>query len=238
MPNESGIPTDVLTKDAVRWSIGLLGGQRIHPAFIYYLYLRKMSAAGELSSASASSAEVQDLVRMPGGPEGRPYYRPLRERGDRTGELLRSFWMQDNIAGSWAPSSLKRISPAAWLVDGENHYVLPDGHAGLARRELLFENTVSALAMGCYFLRNDGFVLDGPAQPDDVLEGFRQKFRFDDEHSGEFDLLFDVSVPDVAFAWFEPVPVEDETELPGAPGPTPPDSAERSPHRGSDGSDH
>lgn len=202
---EPEVPTHVLARDAVRWAIGLLGGQRIHPAFIYYLYLRKMAVLDNLGQASASSVEVQDLVRMPGGPEGRSYYRPLRERGDRTGELLRSFWMQDNIAGSWGPASLKRMSPAAWLVDDANHYVVPENHATLAHEKLLFSSTVSAFAMAGYFLRNDGFVLDGDGQPEDAVAGLRRKFVFGPSHSDEFDLLFDVVVPDVELEWFEPV---------------------------------
>lgn len=213
MPDQPATPTHVLTTDAVRWSIGLLGGQRIHPALIYYLYLRRMAVLGELERASASSVEVQDLVRMPGGPPGRPYYRPLRERGDRRGELLRTFWMQDNIAGSWAPSSLKRIGAASWLVDDDYRYVVPDDHAARAKEQLLFKGTVSALAMGCYFLRNDGFLLDGPGHPGDVVEGFRRKFEWGQTDEADFLTLFDVTVPNVDFAWFELATAAEDDQL-------------------------
>jgi hypothetical protein len=205
VPNEAETPTHLLTNEAVRWSIDLLGKRLIHPAFIYYLYLRKMAAQRRLSEASSSSAEVQNLLVMPGGPEGRPYYRPLRERGNREGELLRTFWLQTNLAGSWSPASLKRLAPAAWLVNDANQYVIPDRHAALAKEKLLFGNPVSAIAMGGYFLRNDGFVLDGEGRGDDVIAGLRQKFLFDRRSNDEFITMFDRTVPEVGFSWFEPV---------------------------------
>ena len=99
MPTETSSPTHVLTTAAVRWSIETLGSQQIDPAFIYYLYLRQQWIDETLEQASTSDSTVKDLIRMPGGPTGKPYYRPLRERGDRTGELLASFWLQSNIAG-------------------------------------------------------------------------------------------------------------------------------------------
>ena len=188
----------------MRWAIDTLGGRRIHPAFIYYLYLRKMDLRDELDLASASSAELQALLAMPGGPADRPYYRPLRERGDRTGELLRSFWLQPNLAGSWSPKSLKRLTPAAWLVSDSNQYVLPDDHASLAKTKLLFNANVSALAMGSYFLRNDGFVIDGDPVSGDVVAGFRQKFLYQVDNDDEFELLFDSAIPEVDFDWLEP----------------------------------
>ena len=146
---------------------------------------------------------------MPGGPPGRPYYRPLRERGNRTGELLRSFWMQDNIAGSWAPASLKRMAPAAWLVDDNNQYVLPTNHLALAKQHLLFGSTVSAMAMGCFFLRNEGFLIAGQERPGDVIAGFRLKFAWEEADESEFALLFDMTLPREPFEWLERVPPEE-----------------------------
>jgi len=163
-----------------------------------------MDLRDELDLASPSSPELQALLAMPGGPEGRPYYRPLRERGDRTGELLRSFWLQPNLAGSWSPRSLKRLVPASWLVNDQNQYVMPDDHPQLAKTNLLFNTNVSAIAMGSYFLRNDGFAIRGDPVSGDVIAGFRRKFLYHADHDDEFRLLFDSTTPDVEFDWFEP----------------------------------
>jgi hypothetical protein len=198
-------PSHVLTTDAVKWSIATLGSQRIDPAFIYYLYLRQQWVDGHLGSASPSSSVVKDLIRMPGGPVGKPYYRPLRERGQRTGELLRTFWVQPNLSGSWSTGSLARLTRAQWLVDQSGNYTMPENHAQKAKDGLLFGATVPALAMGAFFLRNDGFVLDGVPVPAAVVEGFKRKFRYREEDESDFALLFDNTTPSSAFEWFEPV---------------------------------
>lgn len=194
---------EVLTASAVRWGIETLGSRKIHPTFIFYLYLRKKHVEGMLDEASSSSGELKELLRMPGGPTGKPYYRPLRERGDRTGELLKSFWMADNIAGSWSQRSLMRQTASAWLVDAASNYTIPPDHAERARTNMLYGSRVSALAMGAYFLRNDGFQISGTGTSDDVVAGFRKKFRFDDVHDDEFNALFEEQGEQPSLGWFE-----------------------------------
>lgn len=215
MPEEPTAPSHVLSLDGVRWSIDQLGDRRIHPAFIYYLYLRKMNILGRLSEATATSPEITALLKMPGGPENRPYYRPLRERGNRPGVRLRSFWMQPNVSGSWSPASLRRIEAASWLVNASDRYVLPDNHADLAKTNLLFNAPVLSVAMGGYFLRNDGFILDGTGSAEDINAAFRRKFLFEDS-GDEFSTLFDDAVPATNFAWFDviSVPPVDAPDLP------------------------
>lgn len=206
VPDEPATPTHVLSIEAVRWSIEQLGDRRTHPAFIYYLYLRRMNALGRLEEATATSPEIASLLTMPGGPENRPFYRPLRERGNRPGKRLRSFWMQPNVSGSWSPASLRRITAARWLVNDSDKYVLPDNHAALAREGLLFGDPVSSVAMGGYFLRNDGFILDGPGSAEDLNAAFRRKFLFEDSED-EFSTLFDGTLPITDFAWFDEISV-------------------------------
>lgn len=196
-------PTHVLTIPAVRWAIERLGGQKIHPTFIFYLYLRKQQVEGTLADASSSSREVFDLLRMPGGPPGKPYYRPFRERGTRQGELLRSFWLGDNVAGSWSPRSLNRQVASRWLVDSSGAYVVPRDHTARAKTEMLYGETVPAVAIGAYFLRNEGFIIDGEPSPNDIVSAFRVKFRYDESHDNEFTELFDGMTSSTEFRWFE-----------------------------------
>lgn len=70
---------------------------------------------------------------------------------------------------------------------------------------MLYNRRVPALAMGAYFLRNDGFVLSGEPLPEDVIAGFRAKFDYPDDADGEFAQLFASDIPGVPFDWFEPV---------------------------------
>lgn len=203
VPEDSPTPTHVLSKRAVRWSIVTLGALKLHPTFVMYLYLRKEYRAGRLENASASSNEVLSLIRMPGTPK-KPYYFPLIDRGVRTGPPLPSFWRAPNIPGSWSPGSLFRLKRGGWMGVATGGYRMPDHHAERALTDLLYGQPVSALAMGCYFLRNDGFVLSGDPGALDVMAAFRGKFDYPDAAEHEFVTLFTTDVPDDdGFDWFE-----------------------------------
>lgn len=205
VPDDAPVPTHVLTKPAVRWGIDTLGAQPLHPTFVMYLYLRKQQRAGVLAAASASSEQLLALITMPGHAT-KPYYFPLISRGKRTGELLPTFWRAKNIPGSWSPVSIRRQPAGSWLAANENAYGMPPDHAELALTKMLYDKPVSALALGAYFLRNDGFVLSGEPTAADVISGFREKFDYPPDADDEFALLFSTDVPAVEFGWFEPVP--------------------------------
>lgn len=168
-----------------------------------YLHLRKEHRAGRLASASASSDEVLDLIRMPGNPT-KPYYFPLIDRGVRSGSPLPSFWRAKNIPGSWSPGSIFRQKGGGWMGVATGGYTMPDDHVDRAFAELLYEVPVSALAMGAYFLRNDGFVLSGHPSAHDVISGFRAKFEYGSDAEEEFTRLFTTDVPEgTEFDWFD-----------------------------------
>lgn len=193
-------PTHVLTRDAVRWGIDTLGALRLHPTFVMYLYLRVQQRAGRLASASAKSDELLKLIEMPGNPT-KPYYFPLIDRGKRRGKPLASFWRAENVSGSWSPGSIRRQQGGGWLGANESAYAWPESHAELALSQMLYGDRVSALAVGAYFLRNDGFVLSAEPTPNDVILGFRAKFGYGDD--SDFTQLFTDDVPQVDFEWFE-----------------------------------
>lgn len=203
-------PTHVLSTDAVRWSIDTLGMQVLHPTFPMYLYLRTQQRAGTLDTASASSEELLSLIRMPGN-RAKPYYFPIIDRGKRGEKPLATFWRARNIPGSWSPGSIGR--QMAWLQSGTGTYAWPHNHAELALAEMLKGQRVSALAMGCYFLRNDGFILSGPPSAEDVIAAFCTRFNYPNQSDAEFELLFDTDIPVVGFEWFDTyVPAEDAIE--------------------------
>jgi hypothetical protein len=205
VPDTATAPTHLLTTAAVRWGIDTLGAQRLHPTFVMYLYLRTQQRAGKLAEASASSDELLALIEMPGY-SVKPYYFPLIDRGKRSGKPLASFWRASNIPGSWSPGSIRRLQGGSWLGADESAYAWPDNHVELALKEMLYGKPVSALAMGAYFLRNDGFVLSGEPQATDVIAAFRAKFDYPDDAEDEFSQLFSTDVPDDdGFDWFDAV---------------------------------
>jgi len=216
VPGSDHRPTHVLSVEAVRWGIATLGAQRLHPAFVMYLYLRAQHRAGKLAQASASSEDLLALIRMPGNPT-KPFYFPLIDRGQREpGKLLPSFWRGQNIPGSWSPGSIFRLKGGGWMGVSTGGYALPDDHVDLALSELLYETPVSALAVGAYFLRNDGFVISGEPGPEDLVTAFRVKFDYPQDTEHEFGKLFTRNVPsDAEFTWFAspPDPVNIAHEL-------------------------
>lgn len=208
-------PTHVLSTDAVRWAIDTLGMQALHPTFPMYLYLRTQQRAGRLDTASASSEELLSLIRMPGN-RAKPYYFPIIDRGKRTGKPLPTFWRAENIPGSWSPRSIGR--QMSWLQAGKAAYAWPDSHAELAFAQMLKGQRVSALAMGSYFLRNEGFVLSGAPLAEDVITAFRARFDYPSETADEFEQLFTTDIPVVDFEWFDPyvlveAPIEEPTDV-------------------------
>lgn len=203
MPDGPPQPTHVLTKPAVRWGIDTLGAQRLHPTFVMYLYLRVQQRAGKLAAASASSDELLALIKMPGHPV-KPYYFPLIDRGQRTGTPLATFWRASNIPGSWSPGSIRRLQGGGWLGADESAYAWLDNHVELALKEMLYDKRVPALALGAYFLRNDGFVLTDNPELIDVIAAFRAKFDYPEDADDEFSQLFTTDIPDdLGFSWFE-----------------------------------
>lgn len=185
----------------MRWSIRELGAQVLHPTFPMYLYLRTQERGGKLASASASSEEILSLIRMPGN-RRKPYYFPLIDRGKRVpGKPLATFWRAENIPGSWSPGSIGRQMP--WLQARSRTYAWPANHADLAFTEMLKGKRVSALAMGAYFLRNDGFILSGEPAAVDLIAAFRARFDYPDDTEAEFTKLFITDIPNVEFEWFD-----------------------------------
>ena len=137
---------------------------------------------------------------MPGNPT-KPYYFPLIDRGKRTGKPLATFWRAENISGSWSPGSIRRQQGGGWLGANESAYAMAGQSRRAALSQMLYGKRVSALAVGAYFLRNDGFVLSAEPTPNDVILGFRAKFGY--ENDSDFAQLFTADVPQVDFEWFE-----------------------------------
>lgn len=206
MPPDTPSPSHVLTTDAVRWGIDTLGAQKLHPTFVMYLYLRAAHRAGLLEAASASSDELLSLIEMPGNPT-KPYYFPLIDRGARTSTLLPTFWRSPNIPGSWSPGSISRQRASSWLGVEGGGYAMPDNNVDLAFTQMLYGSPVSAVAMGAYFLRNDGFVLSGVPDVTDLVAAFRRKFDYPEDTEPDFRRLFTTAAPVMPdFEWFEPAP--------------------------------
>lgn len=195
-------PTFVLGSGVVRWAIDQLVGQRIHPFFPAYIAIRR--AAGQRESLEGIHPRWEDLeqfLRVPGGPPRKPNFRPFWHQSSAAGQ----HWLNANLAGSYAPSSVRTVPRRVIALDNSGGFALGEHHWELAREHLLFKDRLSATALCAFLYRDFGFTTDGRSpQPDDLIEIFRHDFGY---HTGiddvEFDHLYSKTIPERS-DWFEP----------------------------------
>ncbi len=196
-------PVFVLTLEAVRWGIDTLKKQKIHPFFLAYIHLRKRAVElGMDSDISADWEELAQYLPVKGGPPSKPYYRPFwHGKSTEPGR----YWLNPNLAGSYAPSSLRDV-PYKVIDTSGSHFSLKPDHAGLAREHLLFDEPVSCFALAAFFFRDFGISTPSAVVPavSDLLAVFRNDFNFlpQDPH---FDVLFSLEQPTDVQLWFEPL---------------------------------
>jgi hypothetical protein len=131
----------VLTLAAVKAGIETLQNRRIHEQFPAYLHLRQRGlAAGSLSGIEPVWHDVSELLKVPGGPPAKPHYRPFASRNLKDPSR---YWLNENLAGSYAPSSLR----STFMLDQDGAFALPPDHASQALRVLLKSTRVPAWAL-------------------------------------------------------------------------------------------
>ncbi|MFT4086186.1 MAG: hypothetical protein QM658_03375 [Gordonia sp. (in: high G+C Gram-positive bacteria)] len=214
-------PRKVLTLDAVHRSIEALHKPFIHEQFLAYLHIRKRGIeGGSMMNIEPDWSEVGRWLKVDGGPPNKPFYRPI---SSRTKHDPSGYWLNPNIPGSYAPSSLRRVSQ--FMLDLEGAFTLSPNHAEEALEAHLKGKPQPAWMFAGYFLRNYSFD-PGASTVEDLIDAFCTVFRFgsdevdpDDlfnpDSSGrgsDFDTLFTVGgEPDIV--WFEPFVEPAEADL-------------------------
>ena len=145
--------------DTVRAAIQTLITTKSHEQLVLYLaILRLKSRDGEKFTEGDVYSVIKPWLELPGR-EGYPYYRPFASRG-------KQFWMNSNLAGSFAPSSLR--SSRDLFYSSDNALRLPS--VDEITTFLKIKSPVPLWAITCYFLRNASFIAkDGDWHVSDVL---------------------------------------------------------------------
>lgn len=192
----------VLTVEAARWAVRTLGTRRTHPFFIAYLQLRRQAARQQTRAGIEPHwEELVDLLRVEGGPTNRPMLRPFVPLDMWAPDRL---WMNANIAGSFAPSSIRDV-PRRVIATSGSKFELREDDAEKALHEFLYGEPLGAIALATFLFRDFGFSVSRRETPwiGDLEFHLRTHFGFE-PRDRDFDILFDASVPDVPFgAWFE-----------------------------------
>ncbi|MCZ1073308.1 hypothetical protein [Rhodococcus sp. A5(2022)] len=198
----------MLTLQIVVAGINTLQELPIHNHFPAYLHLRqKAVATGSFNVIEPDWNEVGELLKMPGGPPRKPNYRPF---SSRTVKDPSGYWLNRNLAGSYAPSSLRSTARFMLNASGDG-FALPDSHAQQALAILLKDTKVPAWALAAYYLRNYGFVFDGGGGYRELIDAFKKEFLFD--AGSDFSILFEDDDPLLSVEWFEPFTSPEEGEM-------------------------
>lgn len=194
-------PRQVLTLDAVRRSIKELHKSSIHEQFLGYLHARACGIKqGTTTGITPDMSEISRLLAVPGGPANKPHFLPM---SSRTKQDLSGHWLNPNIPGSFAPSSIRAASQ---FMRGTQtgKFDLPSDHVTRALTNHLNGTPRPVWPLAAYLLRNYSFDPDATG-PQDLVDGFCEVFLFDSTDAGsDFDALFTTG-DEPQIAWFEPL---------------------------------
>ena len=211
----------VASLSSVQDAVARLLARRTHQHFIGYLYVRKIAGESGLEApVKPKWASLDEYLRVEGGPHNRPLLRPFWH-GQRNAHQE---WMNENLAGSFAPSSI-RTSPTNPLssvvtIDPEGNYTLRNNHAENALQHLLLGQPMSVVPLALFLYRNRGIWSTDSPTIEILVQCFRDDFGYSSaDHDQEFRTLYSLD-PSWSGDIFEPLPLPvdriDESErIPG-----------------------
>lgn len=201
----------VIKPSLVAFCLRELREQRIHPTFAGYLCVKQCAAAEGRSEDLAVDFQefFERFLSVDGGPANKPFVYPFTADPP----TFHNLWFNRNVAGSYAPSSLRSQSPFTRVVEvtgsgsrAKIRYSLLDQHWQLARLHLTFENKVPAVPLAV-FLYRDYALRTYPPSVAEWVRVFQEEFGYldeDGEPNEEFDYLYvDESEHGSFEEWFE-----------------------------------
>lgn len=194
MAQESTAKSYLVNAKGAARALRKLQSCKIHRHFTGYLCL--------LYTATAESSEGpikpdfkafhQDFFAVADSPYDKPYVVPFSDK-----EGAKNPFFNENVAGSYAASSLRSVAPLRQVVSvkGESRattYSLLRDHPTKALRHLLFGQRVPALSLAV-FLYRDYQVNSSLEAADAYVELLQSEFGFSGKRGrSNFSLLFDV----------------------------------------------
>lgn len=175
----------VLEPEVVRTCLHRLIDEPIHRMFPGYLCLQQQ-AAQENRIAGLSFPYIDffdDYLRVRDDSD-RPYYVPFTQaQNPSLGEL----WNNKNVAGTYAPSSLRSTAPLIQIAEIEegghnSKWAIREHHWELARHNLCEDTQVPVESLAAYLLRDYAFEVEEPSAYT-LVETFNEEFGY--EFGGE-----------------------------------------------------
>lgn len=178
----------VIRKRIVAQSLSRLREQKTHTLFAGYLYLQQLaSQLGRLENLQPDFLSFfQRFFFVDKHPLGAPYIKPFTEKPASTKNL----WLNENVAGSYAPSSLRPGQPFRRVVNIEGKkYSLPPDHAQRAFKHLLYSDPVQVADLAVVLYRDFG-LLGNSVIIEDLIDIFTYEFGYANEPGSKSDEKF------------------------------------------------
>ena len=162
--------------------LDILRDQKVHNTFAGYLCVRRTAfSEGRRDNLQVNFKEFFDtFFRVSGAPPRKPYVLPFWDSPASESNK----WFNQNVAGSYAPSSLRSDSPFLKVVGVEGarkptsiRYSLFNDDAKLAQRHLLYGTRLPALALAAFLYRDFAIEADEPST-NLLVEVFLEEFGF------------------------------------------------------------
>lgn len=182
----------VIRQSIVARSLTRLREQKTHTLFAGYLYLQQRATQlGRLNDLQPEFLQFyKQFFEVVNHPLGTPYIKIFTEQKASP----RNLWLNENVAGSYAPSSLRPNQPFRKVVEiKEREYSLPPDHAMSALKYLLYGKPVQVADLVILLYRDYGFIKKTFAIQD-LISVFAYEFGYVDKHEAmpneDFNLLF------------------------------------------------
>lgn len=182
----------VIRKEVVARCLSRLREQKTHTLFAGYLYLQqRASQLGRLTDLQPDFLSYfEKYFLVENHPLGAPYIKIFTEQKPSDKNL----WLNQNIAGSYAPSSLRPGQPFRKVVDIEDKkYSLPSDHAQKAFENLLYSERVRVAELSVVLYRDFGLTKDSMTITD-LIDIFAYEFGYTESQgaqpNADFQTLF------------------------------------------------
>ena len=188
----------VIRREIVTRALQRLRAQKTHTLFSGYLHLQQQAGIrGRLDNLQPEFLQFfERFFKVSGHPLGTPYIKPF-ERSPSPKNL----WLNKNVAGTYAPSSLRPDQPFRKVVSiNEGTYSLFEDHALKARHHLLSEQ-IQVADLAVFLYRDYGIDCPYPSIQN-LIDIFAYEFGYatveGEEPNEDFEILYS---PKTALSW-------------------------------------
>jgi predicted ATPase len=169
-----------IQKQIVAESFKSLRSHRIHALFAGYLCLQQQAGRlGRLEDLQPDFVSFfERFFRVEHHPIGTPYLKPFTD----VKPSIKNLWLNENVAGSYAPSSLRPDQPFRKVVDvvvnkKYSKYSLFKNHAQLVREHLLHGEKIPLADLAIFLYRDFGLIGNSP-KVSDLIDVFAVDFGY------------------------------------------------------------